>query len=86
MKYVLSLVMVLFLMGCQTRSTVPSDSPPKVTVNCQQPKTEDPREAPASSLKKWVEQGPAWAVDVLDLLTRERKYRALENACYEEQL
>lgn len=37
------------------------------------------------SVKAWVEQGPLWAAQVLDLLTAEREYRRVERACDDRQ-
>ena len=54
-------------------------------VDCRQRQTDEVPPAPAGSLKEWVERGPGWAVDVLEVLTLERQYRRLEHSCYRDQ-
>ena len=60
----------------------PSQQP---MVDCRQRQTDEVPPAPVGSLKEWVERGPGWAVDVLEVLTLERQYRRLEHSCYRDQ-
>lgn len=54
-------------------------------VDCRQKSPPEEIEMPPlNSYKDWVEKGPKWAVDILKILTTERKYRELEHKCYEE--
>ena len=76
------LVLVSFLPACRTALPKPSQQP---MVDCRQRQTDEVPPAPAGSLKEWVERGPGWAVDVLEVLTLERQYRRLEHDCYRDQ-
>ena len=82
-SWLLLAALVLSSPGCKTASEKPSTLPTPL-VSCEQPATDDVDSPPVSSLEQWVEKGPAWAVDVLAILTLERKYRVTEQNCYKD--
>lgn len=68
----------LCLPGCKTPSV---KLPPPPIVACEQGKTPSVPAPPIATTTQWLQEGPAWAVEVLGLLRQERAYRASEHEC-----
>ena len=55
--------------------------PPPPVVACELGRTPDVTPPPIETTTSWLQDGPAWAVEVLGLLRQERAYRAREHEC-----
>ena len=50
-------------------------------VSCRQAETPRVGEPPIATTTAWLQDGPAWAAEVLGVLRQERTYRAAEQEC-----
>lgn len=50
-------------------------------VACEQGRTPDVKAPPIATKGEWLNDGPAWAVEVLGVLRQERAYRSAEHEC-----
>lgn len=69
---------LLCLQGCATPSPTLPEPP---IVECEQPATPNVATPPIDTTTSWLQDGPAWAVEVLGVLRQERAYRAREHEC-----
>ena len=83
MSKLVLIALALMLSACAARSPQLQPPPTPVWVDCRQPATPPVPSPPMESYLQWIERGPEWAVQVLDVLTLEREYRHSENACVE---
>src|SRR5690606_31367262 len=65
------------LPACTQRAVRPSNAPAPPVVACEQGLTPDVPDWP----EDWLRDGPPWAVQVLGVLTEERRLRAVERRC-----
>lgn len=69
---------LLCLTACATRSPTLPEPP---IVACEQPATAPVPPPPIATTTAWLQDGPAWAAEVLGVLRQERAYRAREHEC-----
>lgn len=68
----------LCLTGCKTPSPTLPEPP---IVACEQGATPNVKPPPIATKGQWLNDGPAWAVEVLGVLRQERAYRSAEHEC-----